>query len=68
MTLSDMETLSSIYERTGNVKSICVSLDSTEELFDKDRFFLYGKIKGQIQAKQKVFSYFDEGLSVEESM
>jgi len=68
LTDTDMDTLHEIYERVGNVRAIAVDLDSTEDLFDKDRYFVYGKIKGASQLKHNVFSYFDTGLSGEETL
>lgn len=64
---SDLETLHDVYDVVGNFRAVCVSVDSTEELFDKDRFFIYGKFKGSLDGKHRVFSYFDTGLSVEET-
>jgi hypothetical protein len=68
LTLADQESLLNIFERLGSVRALLVDIDSTSEIFDKDRFFIYGKLKGQIQSKHKVFSYFDSGIAVEETM
>lgn len=62
----DMESLRQVFERVGSVRCIAVSLDSEEEIFDKDSFLIYGKLRGDFQAKHSVFSYFDSGLTLEE--
>lgn len=67
ITQEDMETLANIYERVGSVRCVGVALDPTETLFDKDRFFVYGRLQGNLGIKQKVIDYFDSALSVEES-
>jgi len=64
----DANTLHEIYERVGNARCIAIDLDSTEELFNKDRYFIYGKITGDSSLKHNVFSYFDSGLSVLETL
>lgn len=67
MTEADIEALAGVYDRVGNVRCIALSLDSTENIFDKDRFFVYGKLVGSLDAKHKVFSYFDSALKIEET-
>lgn len=66
ITDADRETLKQVFERVGSVRCIAVSLDSEEDIFDKDTFLIYGKIRGDFQAKHSVFSYFDSGLTLEE--
>jgi hypothetical protein len=67
MTLADMELLANIYDRVGNVKSIAVALDTGEDKFDKDRFFVYGKLKGSVDVKHLTFSFFGMPWGVEEN-
>lgn len=67
LTYADIETLIDVYDVTGNVRAVAVSLDSTETLFDKDRFFIYGHFKGSLSSKHRAFSYFDTGFGVEEA-
>lgn len=68
LTESDIETLNLVFERVGSVRCIAVDLDSQAEVFDKDRFFIYGKFKSELNDKHKVFSYFDSGFTVEETL
>lgn len=67
ITEADMQSLSDIFERVGSVRCIALDLDSTASVFDKDRFFIYGKLIGEVESKHRVFSYFDSGLTVEET-
>lgn len=65
---ADIETLADIFRRVGNTSPICISLDSTEELFDKDRFFIYGKINGRLTSTHLFYDRFNQDLSIIESM
>lgn len=65
---ADVEILESIFRKVGKSVPICVSLDSEEELFDKDRVFIYGRITGKHSQKQNFTQYFDVNLSIEEAL
>ena len=65
---SDLLTLQGIYERFGNTTPICVALDATADLYDKDRFLLYGYMKGNHRQGNRFYSYFDTKLEIEECL
>lgn len=67
MTESDLKTLQELYKRTGKSTPIGFCLDSGATLFDKDRFFLYGRFNGDFKAKQIFYSYFDTAIAVKEA-
>lgn len=68
MDLTDVETLYGIYQRCGNFMPICVCLDTQAEIFDKDKFMVYGYIDGDFVESQKVNRYFDIKLKIVEAM
>lgn len=63
---ADLKTLGQIYERLGQSFPLAVSLDSTGTMFDKDRFFIYGRFANDFQAKQIFTTYFDSTMVIEE--
>jgi hypothetical protein len=65
---ADVQVLEAIYRKVGNSIPIGISVDSSEELFDKDRMFLYCRIKGTQSQSQKFTQYFDVNLAVEEAL
>jgi hypothetical protein len=66
---ADVITLERVFREVGNTVPICVCLDPLEESFsDKDRLFLYCRIKGAHTQTHKFYTYFDVGLSVLEAM
>jgi hypothetical protein len=67
MTYADLETLSDIYEEVGNVTPVAIAFDTTEQIFDKDRMFIYGRLVGSIEGKHRVLNLFDEPLKIEEA-
>jgi hypothetical protein len=67
LTQADMQTLANIYNRVGNTTPICIAHDPTETLFDKDRFFVYGRLKGDFKVTHAFYDYFDTSLSIEEA-
>lgn len=67
MLQSDFETLQDIYDRVGSVMPICLSLDTQESLFDKDRFIIYGHLDGNLNSKHVVMDYFDTPLVIKEA-
>lgn len=67
MSFDDFEDLLQIYERLGNAGHLAICLDTTSLMFDKDRFFLYGKFKGTFPVKHVVFSYFNAEFGIEET-
>ncbi len=64
----DTETLYTIYSRVGSAVPICIALDYDESLFDKDRFFMYGRLTDSIKLQHRFYSYFDGGLTLEEAL
>jgi hypothetical protein len=65
---SDVQTLAEIYERNGKVTPICVWLDPSAVLYDKDRFFIYGRLAGSFKATQNFYTFFDQELSIIEAL
>jgi hypothetical protein len=68
LTSADVESLRTVYARVGRATPLGLALDPTESLFDKDRFFIYGKMKEDFKAGNVFLDYFDSGLSVEEML
>lgn len=68
MDQADIETLYEIYQRVGKSVPIAIALDPTAAVWDKDRFFLYGRLQGNMQIAQKFYNYFDTGLALVEAM
>lgn len=68
MSEADIQTLYDIYNRVGKVTPICVWLDPEGGIFDKDRFFLYGRLQGSFKAKQVFYTFFDQELTVLEAL
>jgi hypothetical protein len=66
LTSSDLETLHQVYSRVGRATPIAVALDPLAALFDKDRFFIYGKLTDNFQAGNVFLDYFDSAFSVTE--
>lgn len=63
----DLETLQEVFRRNGTVNPIGVALDSAASLFDKDRFFLYGRMSRDAESSHVFYSYFNTGLMIEEA-
>lgn len=59
MPIADVNALANVYAAVGNVIPIAISYDSTELLFDKDRFFSYGKLDSDIGFKNNFRDEFD---------
>ena len=68
LTKEDTETLYTIYSRVGSAVPICLALDYDESLFDKDRFFMYGRLSDSLKLQHRFYSYFDAGLTLEEAL
>lgn len=68
LTHTDFVSLAELYRVKGNTEVIAFSLDPTEELFDKDRFFIYGYMQGDFKAEHKFLNYFNDSLSIEEAV
>lgn len=64
----DLEKLQSILKRVGKVMPICIALDPGETLFNKDRFFLYGRFSNDFESDHRIYRYFSSGISVVEVM
>lgn len=67
LSMDDFETLQTIYDRVGSSVPICMSLDTQESLFDKDRFIIYGHMDGTLNSKHHVLTYFDQPLTIKEA-
>lgn len=65
---ADIQILEQIYRKLGNSVPLAVSLDSEEELFNKDRVFIYGRIQGGQTQGQKFTSFFDVNFPIEEAL
>lgn len=64
---SDLDTLTSIYTRVGSTVPIAVFVDAQGQIFDKDRFFIYGKLGNEMAFKHIVRNYFDHTMRITES-
>lgn len=65
---TNVSELERIYLQMGNVIPFVVSLDSQEDLFDKDRFLIYGRIPDRFNPTHKFTNNFDVPLQIEEAM
>lgn len=63
----DILILEGIFRNVGNSQVITVSIDTTEELFDKERFLIYGKIVGDFREKNSFYNFFDTDLEILEA-
>lgn len=63
---SDLESLIDLFNTVGTHTPFCISLDSAEELFDKDRFFIYGRFTKDFGTKHVVTNMFDTSFEFEE--
>lgn len=66
LTLSDTTVLSESFERVGNTNIVMMILDPEEIQFDKDKFSIYGKYRGDFDAKHVFLTFFDSDLSIRE--
>lgn len=64
---SQCEELWKSFYRTGSVNPILVSIDSTEELLDKDRFTFYGKYQAELAGTHVIRDLFNFPLVIEEA-
>lgn len=67
LTYAQTETLLDIYSVNGTVTPVTVALDTQETLFDKDRFFIYGRFRSSFSPGHRVRDVFDFDLDVEEA-
>lgn len=67
LTFDQFETLVNIYNRVGTVLPIAMAFDTTEALYDAQRFFIYGNLRGNLAPVHRFTSYFDQQLELEES-
>ena len=65
---SDIQTMQLIYDKVGSFAPICVSLDSTATVFDKDRFFLYGNFASKFTIENSFYSYFNLKIEMTEKL
>lgn len=67
LTYQQAETLMDIFNRIGRQTPVIVSLDTTEQIFDKDRILIYGHLQGDMSFQHRVRNIFDLSLSIEEA-
>jgi hypothetical protein len=68
LSAADLEDIYELYTRVGKTTPIGVALDSQATLFDKDRFFMYGRFNREYAAKHDFYSYFDIDISFDEAL
>lgn len=68
LTYDQQKILQEAFRRLGNKKPIFVALDPSETLFDKDHFWIYGRMTDKLISKHIVTSYFQTGIKIRESM
>jgi hypothetical protein len=68
LTYDQQKILEGVYRRLGNQKPVFVSLDPGEELFDKDHFYIYGRMSDKFTSKHVVKSYFSTGIKIREAL
>lgn len=68
LTYDQQKILEGIYRRLGNQKPVFVSLDPGEDMFDKDHFYIYGRMSDKFTSKHIVKSYFSSGIKIRESL
>jgi hypothetical protein len=54
------------YERVGRVTPVLISLDSQEQIFDKDRFTIYGTYETNMTQEHVVRNRFNMPLTIGE--
>ena len=65
---ADIETMFLMFQTVGKHTPVCVSLDSTATLFDKDRFFLYGRFTTDFDAQHEFYDRFNLEMEIAEGM
>lgn len=65
---TDIETIQTMYRRNGSVKPIFYAVDSGAEVYDKDRFFIYGYFSERLSYSQVVADSFSVPVSILEAM
>lgn len=68
LTYAQQKILEAVFRRLGNKKPVFVVLDPSETLFDKDHFWIYGRMTDKLISKHIVSSYFQTGIKIRESM
>lgn len=68
LTEADLQTLHTIYNTVGKVTPICLWLDPAATLYDKDRFFIYGRLRGEFKATNVFYTFFDQEMSLVEAL
>ena len=68
LTYDQQKILEGVFRRLGNQKPVFVSLDPSETLFDKDHFYIYGRMSDKLTTKHIVKSYFSTGIKIRESL
>lgn len=63
-----MESLADLYERVGTAEVVGVVIDPNEDVFDKDRFFIYGNLTSKFEPPHKFYNIFDLPISVQEML
>lgn len=60
--------LESSYRRVGAREPIFIALDTSETLFDKDHFWIYGRMSSNLNFKHLVRNYFESEIKIRESL
>lgn len=63
----DVQILDAVFQRIGNKQVVGISIDSDEQLFDKDHMSFYGKISNSLVHKNNFLNFFDESIQFEET-
>lgn len=63
---SEYEDLLNFFTDVGSSEAICVALDTSEQDFDKDRFFIYGNLQTTYETTHTQGNYFNQGFKVTE--
>lgn len=64
---SDLSTLVELEKRLGGVTPIGVGLDTEGGVFDKDRFFIYGRLSKNAEIANLAYTYFNTDITLEEA-
>lgn len=66
LTYVDLKTMNNIFRQVGRTTPILVSLDPTEEAYDKDHFLICGTLKDSFKAGHVMGQYFETAMTIEE--
>lgn len=63
-----MESLADLYERVGTAEVVGVVIDPEGNVFNENRFFIYGNLNNRFEPPHKFFNLFDLVISVQEML